>query len=267
MSTQEPTAAKTAFVSGAAKRVGRALALHLAAAGWSIAAHHRSSDREARSLKREIESLGRRCEIFQADFAEPSSIPPLCAQVVEQMGAPELVINTASVFERDPAGDADPALFQMQMNVNALNPILVTEQFAKLSAGPMLVVNFLDQKISNFSRDYFTYTLSKVALEAATKIHAFSLRPNIRVCGIAPGIVLPSGGQSQEEFETMARENPARAIPTLAEICDTVDLMLQAGSMNGTIVFLDGGRHLAADTGGDDMGVGAGPKSQRRAST
>ena len=141
------------------------------------------------------------------------------------------------------------------MTVNALHPVLVTEAFAKRGDGPLLAVNFLDQKIQNFSQDYFTYTLSKVALEAATKIHAFGLRRGVRVCGIAPGIVLPSGGQSQEEFEIMARKNPAGAIPTVEEICATIDLMIASPSMNGTVVYLDGGRHLAPDVGRDDMGV------------
>lgn len=248
---------KIAFVSGAAKRVGRAVALHLAREGWDIAAHHRSSDADADSLAAEVVALGRRCEVFKADFADPTVVDPVCEAVVSSMGAPSLVINTASVFLRDKAGVADPELFTLQMNVNALQPILVTEGFAKRGADPMLVVNFLDQKIENFSRDYFTYTLSKVALTAATKIHAFGLRRNIRVCAIAPGIVLPSGGQSQEEFEVMARKNPSGAIPTLEEICETIDLMLRSASMNGQIVFLDGGRRLTQDLGDDDMGVGS----------
>ena len=246
---------KTVFISGAAKRVGRAIALHLAGAGWDVAAHHRSSDAEAEALKEEIAALGRRCEIFKADFADPAAVDPICDAVTAAMGPPDLVINTASVFLRDKAGAADPDLFTLQMNVNALQPILVTEGFAKRGGGPLLVVNFLDQKIENFSRDYFTYTLSKVALEAATRIHALGLRRNIRVCGIAPSIVLPSGGQSQEEFERMARRNPAGAIPTLEEICDAIDLMLRSASMNGQIVFLDGGQRLAQNLGEDDMGT------------
>ncbi|MEL6978665.1 MAG: SDR family oxidoreductase [Pseudomonadota bacterium] len=248
---------KIAFVSGAAKRIGRALALHYAARGWDIAAHYRSEPDEAAALQAKIEALGRRCRLYQADFADPQTIGPLCARVCEDFGPPSMVINSASVFLRDQAGAADIAQFQLQMTVNALHPVLVSEGFAARSEGPLLIVNFLDQKIANFSRDYFTYTLSKVALEAATKIHAFGLRKGARVNAIAPGIVLPSGGQSQEEFERMARKNPAGAIPTLDEICEAVDLMLSAGSMNGTILYLDGGRHLARDTGRDDMGVGA----------
>lgn len=262
MSQTDIEAPRTAFVSGAAKRIGRAVALHFAAQGWDIAAHHRDSEAEAEEVKAQIEALGRRCRLFQADFADPETIEPLCEAVCAELGPPSLIVNTASAFLRDQSGSADIAQFQLQMTVNALHPVLVSEGFARRSAQPMLIVNFLDQKIKNFSRDYFTYTLSKVALEAATKIHAFSLRRNIRVCGVAPGIVLPSGGQSWEEFEAMARRNPSGAIPTLEEICETIDLMLRSGSLNGTIVYLDGGRHLAPDNGADDMGVGRSAASE-----
>ncbi|MEM9726690.1 MAG: SDR family oxidoreductase [Pseudomonadota bacterium] len=248
--------APLAFVSGAAKRIGRAVALHLAERGWDIAAQHRGSDPAAvAEITAAIEGLGRRCAWFEADFSDPAVIEPLCDAVCAWAGPPQLVINSASLFLRDQAGAARSDLFQSQMTVNALHPVLVTESFARRAAAPMLAVNFLDQKIENFSRDYFTYTLSKVALAAATKIHAFSLGPQTRVCGIAPGIVLPSGGQSWEEFEEMARRNPARAIPTLEEICATIDLMWESGSLNGSIIYLDGGRHLGADAGADDMGV------------
>jgi len=246
---------RLAFISGSAQRVGRKVALHLAQQGWDLALHYNTSEDAAQSLKRQVEELGAKADLYKANLSETEKLTALVKDVIAHSGEPQLVLNNASIFLRDKAGETDIRFFNDQMNMNALHPIIISEAFATNTTSDMVIINMLDQKITNFSIDYISYTLSKVALATATKIHAFSLRPGVRVNGIALGMILPSGGQTEEEFAVKSKQNPLNVTPSLDEVMRAVDLFCNTRSITATIIYIDGGRHLISTYTDDDMGV------------
>lgn len=235
---------KATLITGAARRIGRALALHFAAEGWDVGLHYRDSDTAAREVAAEIAALGRRGALYRADLEDAAAVQALAMDFRRDFPAGVLLINSAAIFERDRIDSLSPALWQRHMAVNALAPALLSRAFTSGREGPLAVINFLDQKVANLTPDFFSYTASKVALAAVTRMLAMELAPRVRVNAIAPGLVLPSGRQSEENFRLAYAATPLKVGPTLAEICRAAVLLAESPSITGETITIDGGRHL-----------------------
>jgi NAD(P)-dependent dehydrogenase (short-subunit alcohol dehydrogenase family) len=237
-------ATKAALITGAARRIGRAIALHLAAEGWDVAIHYNTSHGEALDLREEVMRAGADCRLYAADLSDSDAATPLIERCVADFPHASLLVNSASVFKRDTIASLSPSLWDEQLRINALAPILLTRAFHRLSAAQNCVINMLDQKVANATPDFFSYTISKLALHNATRMMAMSLWPKTRVNGIAPGIVLRSGDQTEEQFRAVHSRTPLGIGPSLQEICRAVALLADTPSITGQVITIDGGRHL-----------------------
>lgn len=235
-----------ALVTGAAHRVGRAIALRLATDGWHVVLHYSTSVAAAESTLREIEAIGGTGSLLQADLSNPQLIDGL-VDAARRL-APELVllVNNASTFSYDTAATATVHDLQHNFTVNAAAPIVLATRFAaSLPEGlEGLVVNILDNRIYAPNPDYFSYGVSKLALDGATRLLALALAPRVRVNAIAPGITLVSGAQTEASFERSHRRNPLGKGCTPEQIAAAVAFLWQSPSMTGTVITIDGGQSL-----------------------
>lgn len=237
-------ATKAALITGAARRIGRAIAIHLAGEGWDIGIHYNTSREEALSLEAEVRRLGADCRLYPANLNDPAAADPLIERCVRELPHTRLLVNSASIFKRDTVATLDPALWDEHLRINALSPILLTRAFHRLGEGQNCVINMLDQKVANVTPDFFSYTISKLALHNATRMLAMSLWPKTRVNGIAPGLVLRSGDQTEEQFRQVHARTPLGIGPSLEDVCRAVSLLADTASITGQVVTIDGGRHL-----------------------
>ncbi|MBY8827486.1 SDR family oxidoreductase [Hephaestia mangrovi] len=240
---------RTVLVTGGAKRVGAAIVRHLAAQGHRVVIHYGNSQLEAARLAAETGGVA-----IGADLADQSAVTNLIGESAELAGAPiDGLVNSASLFEFDRPPLDDWALLERLMPVNLGAPVLLASALARqpgLADGA--VVNLLDQKVANLNPDFFSYTCTKVALAGATEMLARALAPAVRVNAVAPGLTLPSGDQSAEEFAQVSRENLLRRQVDIEEIARAVDLLLTSTSITGQTMFVDcGQRFLPRD--GDVM--------------
>jgi NAD(P)-dependent dehydrogenase (short-subunit alcohol dehydrogenase family) len=244
---QKPiTQARVALVTGAGKRIGRAIAIGLASAGWDVAVHYRASEEEARATAREVEALGRRAATLQCDLSDESAVRALLGQAADALGPVGCVVNNASQFEFDSAAEFSPALLAAHMQANVSAPILLAQALhAATPAGSQaVVINLLDQKLYNLNPDFLSYTLSKAALHTATTMLAQALAPAVRVVGVAPGLTLVSGDQTESGFEKAHQATPLGHSSSPHDIVDAVCYLASAGAVTGTTLLVDGGQHL-----------------------
>jgi NAD(P)-dependent dehydrogenase (short-subunit alcohol dehydrogenase family) len=237
---------KVALVTGAGKRIGRAIALGLAQAGWDVGVHFRSSEAEARDTADAIVALGRRAALLQCDLADEAAVRSLLARAAEALGALGCVVNNASLFEYDSAADFSPALLAQHMQANVSAPILLAQALhaATPAGGQGVVINLLDQKLYNLNPDYLSYTLSKAALHSATSMLAQALAPKVRVVGVAPGLTMVSGEQTDSGFAKAHQATPLGRSSTPQDIADAVCYAASARALTGTTLLVDGGQHL-----------------------
>lgn len=241
------------LITGAARRVGRALALHLAAAGYGIAVHHRRSDEAARATASDAERAGAAHGVgaatFAADLADDAACAALVPAVIGHFGRLDAVVNNASLFEYDDLATFSAATMDRHWRANTAPAIVLTRAFHAWLASTErsgCVVNLSDQKLWNPNPDHLSYTLSKAALEAATVMLAQACAPRLRVCGVAPGVTLPSGPMSEAEFATMHRHTPLQRLSTPQDLARTVQFLIESPAITGTTVLVDGGQHLRA---------------------
>ena len=237
---------RAALVTGAAKRIGRALALDLAAAGFDLAVHYRSSAAEAQAVVAAVAALGRRAVALPADLADEQATAALVGQAAAALGPITLLVNNAAVFEYDRPETADHERWQRQMAINLRAPLVLTQGLlAQLPAGgPADVVNLIDARVLNLTPHYTSYTISKAGLWVLTQHLARALAPRVRVNAIAPGPVLPHAGMSDQAFAALARATPLGRGPSIEDICRALRTILETPSMTGQLLTLDGGRHL-----------------------
>lgn len=235
---------KAALITGSARRIGRAIAVHLAGEGWDIAAHYNTSRAEALGLQAEVRAAGVDCRLYAADLSDPAAADQLAAECIRDFPNASLLVNSASIFKKDTVATLSPGLWDEHLRINALSPILLTRAFHRLGAGQNCVINMLDQKVTGVTPDFFSYTISKLALHNATRMLAMSLWPKTRVNGIAPGLVLRSGDQTEEQFKQVHSRTPLGVGPSLPEICRAVVLLAETPSITGQVITIDGGRHL-----------------------
>jgi NAD(P)-dependent dehydrogenase (short-subunit alcohol dehydrogenase family) len=243
---------RTVLVTGAGLRLGRAIALDLAAAGWQVAVHYRSSQEAARQTVADCEAAapGLRHAAFACDLADEAATRDLLPQVAQALGGVDAVVNNASLFEHDTVTDFGYGAMERHWRSNTGAPILLAQQLhAHLTArgaGPMAgaVVNLLDQKLWNPNPDFLSYTLSKAGLEAATTLLAQALAPLVRVVGVAPGLTLTSHLLNDDEFAQRHQLSPLGRSSTVEDVAATVRFALQNRSITGTTLLVDGGQHL-----------------------
>ncbi|MBL6931544.1 MAG: SDR family oxidoreductase [Rhodospirillales bacterium] len=236
----------TVLITGAAKRIGAAIALGMATDGWRVALHFGRSKNEAVDLAQRICDSGGEAVTVQADLNDEEQASSLIARTVEKTGPISCLINNASLFEEDSAETATLESWDAHMQVNLRSPFVLTQSFVEqLPAGlEGNVVNIVDQRVWNLTPHFLTYTLSKAGLWTLTQTLAMALAPNVRVNAIGPGPALPSSRQTEEAFIKQWSSLPLRRNVTLGEIVDAVRFILDAPSMTGQMIVLDGGQHM-----------------------
>ena len=245
-SSQGTHAPRTALVTGAARRLGREIALGLARAGWDIAVHYGRSRDDALRTVDEIASTGRRAAALQADLADEAAVSDLIARATDALGPVRCLVNNASHFEQDQPASVGFGALQRHLTPNLAAPLLLTRRLHESlpDDARAVVVNLLDQKLDNLNPDFFSYTLAKSALLTATRLMAGSFAPKLRVVGVSPGITLISGDQTAEGFEATHRMTPMGRSSTPADVAATVRFALDNRSITGTSLLVDGGQHL-----------------------
>jgi NAD(P)-dependent dehydrogenase (short-subunit alcohol dehydrogenase family) len=245
-----------ALVTGAARRIGRVIALELAHAGFDIALHHRGADAashvDAAATAAELREAGAHVALFAADFADPAAAAGLVPAVAAAMGRLDAVVNSASRFEYDAPASFDPALLESLVRSNTAAPVVLAQALAAQVArqpapggrATPCVVNLLDQKLANPNPDYFSYTLTKAALQHATRLLAQALAPAVRVCGVSPGITLVSGPMDEAEFAAAHKLTALGRSSTPEDIARAVRFLLESPAITGVDLVVDGGQHL-----------------------
>ena len=234
------------LVTGAGRRLGRAIALHLARAGWRVAVHCHRSQAEAQATAAECGGA-----VFEADLADEAAARALVPRVAAHFGRVDAVVNSAALFEFDDAATFAPALLRAHMQVNAAAPVLLAQALAAHLAGRQApaaagcVVNLLDQKLFNPNPDFLSYTLSKAALHAATTLLAQALAPRVRVAAIAPGLTLSSHLMpSEAAFERLHAQSPLGKSSTPQDVAAAVAFVLATPAITGATLLVDGGQHF-----------------------
>jgi len=233
-----------ALITGGAKRIGRVIALALAKEGWDIAVHYRTSHKEAEETAASIRLLGRRAVLVQADLAKEKESAILIDESRNKLGPLSLLINNASTFYMDKLGDMTRGSWDDHMESNLRAPILLSQGFAAQMEGKGNIIHMLDQRVVKPTPYFFSYTIAKVGLWAATRMMALSLAPHIRVNAIGPGPTLPSPKQTPEQFLAHCEAMPLQQGSDPEEIAKAVLFILQMPSMTGQMIALDGGEHL-----------------------
>ena len=247
---------KAVLVTGAAKRLGREIALQFARQGWDVAVHYGRSERDAKETVREIEMMGVQSQAFQADLADELAIKKLFTAVSQQFTNLHCLVNSASIFEYDRANSNSPMSsqsLQSHIQVNVTAPILLSQLMFDLQKSKAnkntsdclpSIIQLLDQKLINLNPDYLSYTLSKAALATSVEVLALDFAPYLRVVGLAPGISLPSGEQSNEGFAKAHQMTPLGKSSTPDDVAKAAVFLAQANGITGTTLYVDGGQHL-----------------------
>jgi NAD(P)-dependent dehydrogenase (short-subunit alcohol dehydrogenase family) len=263
-SNPSPQQNKAVLVTGAAKRLGREIPLEFARQGWDVAVHYGRSESEAQATVTEIQKLGCKAIAFKADLASEAEIHSLFAVVAAEFSNLQCLINSASIFEYDRA-NSDTQLssksLQDHMQVNLVAPMLLSQlmlEYQKSNRKNKLeniaedslpsIIQLLDQKLINLNPDYLSYTLSKAALLSSVEMLALDFAPLLRVVGLAPGISLPSGDQTEEGFAKAHQMTPLQRSSKPIEVAKAAVFLAQANAITGTTLYVDGGQHLLPST-------------------
>jgi NAD(P)-dependent dehydrogenase (short-subunit alcohol dehydrogenase family) len=239
-----------ALITGAGRRIGRALATRAQAAGFEVAVHARRADEDAEALAVSLRAMGGRSAMVTGDLADDAERQGLMRQAGAAVGPLTLLVNCASLFEDDRIETLTPVSLDAHMGVNLHAPILLTQAFAaQAPAGrDAQVINILDQRVLRPTPQFFSYALSKAALWHATRMLAQALAPRIRVNGIGPGPTLPSIHQSPEQFAAEIAGLPLQRGASPEQIADAMAYLIDAQAVTGQMIAVDGGQHLAWKT-------------------
>ncbi len=237
---------RTALVTGAASRLGERIAHFLAGRNYRIVLHANRSADKARLLARSLAERGVEIHVIAADFTDQAAIARFCGELTGRFGAPDVIVNNASVFEHDFPGRADPEKLAASLSVHVLAPFSIIEAAAraKKPEDALSVFNILDHKLLNLNPDYYSYTLGKSALMALTEIWRRAARPDIRVFGLLPGLMFPSGPQTEERFLADSAKIPTGRPTPPEHVCAAIGFFLDHPDMPAQMLPIDGGEHL-----------------------
>jgi NAD(P)-dependent dehydrogenase (short-subunit alcohol dehydrogenase family) len=239
--------AKTALITGAAKRIGRAIALDMARSGWAIAIHYRTSETSAQALRDEICANGGRAALVQGNLQDFSCLDRIVAEAASALSPPTCLINNASEFLPDTVSSMDERTWNLHVDINLKAPVFLAQSLANHLPAEATgnIINIIDQRVWRLTPDFFSYTISKAGLWTATRTLAQGLAPRIRVNAIAPGPVLKSIHQTDADFEAEKQSILLEPGPTMEEVASAVRFILSSPSMTGQMIALDGGQHLS----------------------
>ena len=241
-----------AVVTGAGRRLGRAMAEALAADGWHVAIHYDTSRRAAEKAAEQIRRANGVAVSVRADLADPAATQGLIGNAAAALGSGiRCLINSASLFKFDTAADFTLADWDRHHAVNQRAPALLAREFASAlppldntNPEPGVIINLLDQKLSNPNPDFFSYTISKIGLQGLTTVLAMAYAPRVRVCGIAPGLTLPPPGMNRRRFAAAHRKAPLGRGSTVDDIVRAMRFILATPAITGETIIVDGGQHL-----------------------
>lgn len=234
------------LVTGAARRIGRAIALDMAKAGWKVAVHYGSSAAEAEQVVSQIREGGGEAVALQCDLMRESEVEQLVPRAVQALGPLTCLVNNASTFEMDKANTVTRESWDRHMEANLRAPFVLCQAFARQLPEDREgnIVNLLDERVWKLTPFFISYTVSKMGLWTLTRTLALAYAPRIRVNGIGPGPTLPSVRQTQAQFDESCARLPLRRGATPQQIADGVRFILSAPAMTGQMIALDGGEHL-----------------------
>jgi NAD(P)-dependent dehydrogenase (short-subunit alcohol dehydrogenase family) len=237
----------TVLITGAAQRIGRAIALAFAHCGWAIAVHYRSSHDAASQLVEELQAIGVPAAALKANLADAVQTEALIPQCVSALGELSCLVNNASLFEKDDIFSLSAGSWQAHLDANLRAPVLLSQSFARQlrAGGSGLIVNIADQRVLKPSPAFFSYSVSKAGLWWVTQTMAQALAPRIRVNAVAPGPVLPSIHQSQQDFEEEMKATLLGKAAGPAEIAAAVLFLAESPSITGQMICVDAGQHLS----------------------
>jgi NAD(P)-dependent dehydrogenase (short-subunit alcohol dehydrogenase family) len=245
-----PAPRRAVLVTGAARRLGRAIALHLAAQGWDVALHYRGSAADAQATAAALGALGARVALLPADLADEAACRALVPAAVAALGALDAVVHSASLFEHDDAASFSVAALERHLRVNTVPAVLLGQALhdhlrasGDLRRGAL--VNLLDQKLFNPNPDHFSYTLSKAALQMAGTLLAQALAPRVRVNAVAPGLTLGSPDIDDARLAALQAATPLRRGVQPEDVAAAVRLLLENPAVTGSTLIVDAGSHLA----------------------
>lgn len=238
--------APTALVTGAARRIGRAIALHLAGRGYHVAVHCNRSREEADAVVREIMQSGGRAAVVQAGLSDHAAVSGLVSQAATALGALSLLVNNASLFDYDHVETATEQSWDSHLDANLKAPFFLSQAFAAQLPGGVSgnIVNLVDMRVWRLSPHFASYTVSKAGLWTLTQTLAMALAPRIRVNAIGPGPVLPSPHQTEAQFRKQWESTPLKRGAEPGEIAAAIGFLLDAPAVTGQMIALDGGQHL-----------------------
>ena len=240
---------KNLLITGAATRIGKAIALHFAERGWNIAIHYFKSSSKAKNLKKIIEQNWSKAVLIKADLKNTKQVEKIIPLAKKQLGTIDCLINNAALFEKDDILNFTTKSWNDHLNINLLAPTILIKQFAKQASKKTKsnIINIIDQRIFKLTPIFMSYTLSKSALYTLTKTMAMRLSSNIKVNGIAPGPTIKSKRQTTKHFNKQAKSTLLKKPVGPEDICDTVEFLINNNSITGQVIPVDSGQNLTWD--------------------
>lgn len=244
-----PVSAPTVLVTGGGLRLGEQICRQFAQAGWNVWCHYQNSDQAAQALCDDLNRQNGVARTVQADLADAEQRSRMMAHILQTSGPLQCLVNNASSFEPDQAGRINVQAARSQIEVNLLAPMELASLMAQSadadqSSSTRSIIHILDQKVFNLNPDYFSYTLSKLALERSVALQAQALSPQIRVCGVAPGLMFLSGPQSQENFDVASKMNLMQRATDPMQVAASCLFLAQNPCITGVTLTVDNGQHL-----------------------
>ena len=240
---------KNLLITGAATRVGKAIALHFSERGWNIALHYFRSSSKAIKLKKIIEQNLVKVVLIKADLKNPKQIEKIMPLARKKLGTIDCLINNAALFEKDDIANFTTKSWNNHLNINLLAPAILTKQFSKQASKKTVsnIINIIDQRIFNLTPFFMSYTISKSGLQTLTKTMAMRLGPNIKVNAIAPGPTIKSKRQTDKHFKNQVKSTLLKKSVKVEDICDAVEFLISNNSITGQIIAVDSGQNLSSN--------------------